>query len=196
LHLELCVCAALPRLETRTRVVVVMHRREQFRTTNTARLALACLPNSRLVLYDPRVPKSEAVCSLPEPTPVLLFPAAGAVPLDRWLEAHPLPQTLVVPDGAWNQASRMRRRLPALADLPCVSLPAGRPSAYRLRTADRRTRVSTLEAIARALALLESPEIGAALERVLAMMVDRMLWLRGDLDGDRVTGGLPAGVRR
>jgi DTW domain-containing protein len=196
LHLKLCICDTLPRLETRTRVVIIMHSREARRTSNTARLALACLPNSTLVERAEHGAHEPARLWSSDSTPAILFPAPDATPLDTWRGSVTAPVTLVVPDGTWGQASRLRQRVPGLAGLPCVSLPAGPPSVYRLRAIDRLSRVSTLEAIARALGLLESFAIGAALERVLAVMVDRTLWMRGRIDRAQVTDGIPNEISR
>jgi len=44
-----CLCGLLPRVETRTRVVVVLHQLEDHKTSNTGRLAHRCLPNSEIV---------------------------------------------------------------------------------------------------------------------------------------------------
>jgi len=64
--------------------------------------------------------------------PVLLFPHEDAVPLSRF-SASETPITLVVPDGTWRQASKVRARVPGLRDIPCVCLPKDTPSMYRLR---------------------------------------------------------------
>jgi len=45
-----CLCDLLPRVETRTRVVVVLHQLEDHKTSNTGRLAHRCLPNSEIVI--------------------------------------------------------------------------------------------------------------------------------------------------
>ncbi len=202
LHLKLCVCDTLPRLDTRTRVVIVRHWREGRRTSNTARLACACLPTCSVVTYG----GPDAASSLAPPLPsslwpaktaaAVLFPSPDAVPFASWCAGVGAPVTLIVPDGTWGQTSRIRQRLVAQTGLPCVALPDGPPSAYRLRAIDRSSRLSTLEALARALAVLEGPAVGAALERVLAVVVDRTLWMRGRLDRADVTGGIPDGVQR
>jgi DTW domain-containing protein YfiP len=49
-----CLCALIPRVETRTHVVLVLHQLEDRKTTNTGRLALRCLPNSALVIRGDR----------------------------------------------------------------------------------------------------------------------------------------------
>jgi DTW domain-containing protein YfiP len=129
---------------------------------------------------------------------LLLFPHAEARPLEDWRGAG-RPITLVVPDGTWRQAKKARRRVAGLSDLPCVSLPATGPSAYRLRHAARPNRLATIEAIARALQILEGPtagdEIQRRLDHIFRVMVDRTLWTNGRISTDAVTGGIPPGIR-
>ena len=48
LHKNLCICSLIPDLETKTRVVLIVHAKELKRTTNTGRLALKSLKNSEL----------------------------------------------------------------------------------------------------------------------------------------------------
>src|ERR1700690_2500049 len=45
-----CLCDLIPRIETRTRVVLVLHQLEDRKTSNTGRLAHRCLPNSEIVI--------------------------------------------------------------------------------------------------------------------------------------------------
>ena len=50
LHRTLCLCALIPRLVTRTKVVLVMHDLELRKPTNTGTLAARCLPNSSVLV--------------------------------------------------------------------------------------------------------------------------------------------------
>jgi DTW domain-containing protein len=125
--------------------------------------------------------------------PLFLFPQPTAVPLTAFA-APDRPVTLVVPDGTWHQASKMRHRVPGLAEVPCVSLPDGAPSAYRLRTALHSGGLATMEAIGRALGILEGPDVERALGLVFRTMVERTLWSRGRLAAAEVTGGIPSGA--
>lgn len=191
----LCVCAELPRLDTRTRLVLVIHRYEDRKPTNTGRLAAACLVHHEIIVRGAEG-RPDAPFVAPAGTrPVLLFPDDDAVPLDR-LPPGPEPVTLIVPDGTWRQAQRVRTRVPGLRDVPCVTLPPGPPSRYRLRTEPRPGGLATMEAIARAYGILEGAAAQAALERVFTIMVERTLWTRGQLDASAVTGGIPDGVTR
>jgi DTW domain-containing protein YfiP len=45
-----CLCDLIPRIETRTRVVLVLHQLEDRKTSNTGRLAHRCLSNSEIVI--------------------------------------------------------------------------------------------------------------------------------------------------
>ncbi len=195
LHGSLCVCALIPRLETRTRLVLYIHRFEERKPTNTGLLAASCLTNSEVRFRGrPADDRSPFVC--PEGSDALvLFPYEGATPLER-LERRARPVTLVVPDGNWRQASKMYKRVPGLAGLPCVSLPAGPRSSYRLRAEAHDKGLSTLEAIARAFGIVEDVSVQRALEDVFLAMVERTLWARGGVPRSAVTTGIPEGARR
>ncbi len=195
LHRALCVCALLPRLETRTRVVFILHRLEERKSTNTGRLAALCLPNSEVVVRGDEASPGGPFAPAPGTRPLLLFPHPGAAPVAR-AAGDDRPVTLVVPDGTWRQASKVRRRVPGLLGLPCVTPPPGPPSCYRLRSEARAGDLSTLEAVARALGELEGGAVRAELERVFLIAVERALWARGRLDARHVAGGIPDAARR
>ena len=55
MHRSVCICALLPRLETRTRVVLLMHQLEVDKPTNTGVVAARCLVNCATV-YRGRAP--------------------------------------------------------------------------------------------------------------------------------------------
>jgi DTW domain-containing protein YfiP len=198
MHRSLCICALLPRIATRTRVLLVLHQLEARKTTNTGIVAARCLTNSAVV-YRGRAPAGVEPESLQsalagDATPVLLFPHPSATPLVDWPIANG-PTLLVVPDGTWAQAARARRREAALARLPCVSLPETAAVAGRLRVASRAGRLATLEAVAVALGVLEGAAVAEALMRVYRIMTERTLWTNGRLAAADVTGGIPAGAR-
>ena len=193
MHLTLCICDRTPRLATRTRLALLLHHREVGKPTNTGRLAASCMPNSVVSVFGARDHVSRLPAVEPHEQPVLLYPADDAVPLAQYER----PVVLFVPDGSWRQAHKMRRRIPGLAEIPCVTLPELSTTSYWLRSENREGGLATLEAIARALRILE-PEgeaIEAAMLDVFRIMVDRTLWLRGQLSDEQVTGGLPQAAR-
>lgn len=207
LHLTVCLCDSLPTLPTQTRVVLLLHQLEANKTTNTGRFALRCLPNSELALRgrDATAPRARpgdppaastdpARADAPPPwltraaRPVLLFPHPEAHPLHTFVGT---PVTLIVPDGTWSQAVRARKRIPGLAAVPCAALPTHFVSTYRLRHDARPGHLSTLEAIARALGILESPAAEEALLTVHRRAVERTLWTKGHLAANELSEGLP-----
>ncbi|MBX3209131.1 MAG: DTW domain-containing protein [Labilithrix sp.] len=193
MHMGLCVCPLVPRIETKTRLALVIHHTEIRKPTNTGHLGAACLVNSEVHIRG-----REGVPSAPlawgDRTPLLLFPHEGeAEPL---APVFPDPVMLIVPDGNWRQASKVRARVPGLKNVRCVTLPPGPPSIYRLRSEAHPEGLATIEAIARAMGILEGPHVQAALEHVFRAMVERTLWSRGAIAAGDVTGGIPEGATR
>lgn len=171
-----CYCAALPRIDTRTRIVVLQHPRESRVPIGTARMATLALPNSEIhvgVAWDGR-PEIAHALSDPSRPAVLLYPGAGARDVLRDPPAGPV--TLVVVDGTWSQARSIVRDNPLLAALPRYAFTAPEPSHYRIRREPRDDYVSTIEALMHVLGALEGdPERFRALLRPFRAMVDAHL---------------------
>jgi DTW domain-containing protein YfiP len=89
--------------------------------------------------------------------------------------------TLIFPDGNWRGAGKMCRRDPVMASLPRLRLPAGAPSNYRVRKETKFEGLATIEAISRALGIVESANIQIQLDELLKVMTDRTLLSRGTL---------------
>ena len=149
-----CLCHLIPRLPSRTRVLILQHPDEVGHALNTARLAALGLENAEL-----RVGESFTDLQLdPAYRPCLLFPGETAQPLPLApLPTDQRPLLLVVPDGTWRKARKLLHLNPWLAELPRVCLPPGLKSRYRLRKAPAEGALATVEAIAMALELQEAP---------------------------------------
>ncbi|MFO0600223.1 MAG: tRNA-uridine aminocarboxypropyltransferase [Myxococcaceae bacterium] len=175
-----CVCAEVPTVETKTRVVVVRHQREGWKSTNTARIAALALP--RLELLDYGDDFEPALSALPGVVSGahLLFPSDEAAPV-QLADV----KTLIVIDGTWRQTRKMLNRLPMLGPLPRVSLPAQTQKVLRLRESTFEEGRSTLEAIAEALALIEGPNVAAPLHALHAKYVEQVFRARGVWDQKR-----------
>lgn len=190
LHRPLCLCAEITPLALSTRVIVVQHAKEATRTSNSGRLVPIAIEGGAVRLRGARGVPFDAR-GLDEPGAVLLYPQPGAELLTAGRAT-----TLVVPDGNWAQARKLVQREPALRRLPTVALPPGPPSRYRLRSHPDPERVSTFEAIARAIGVLDGPAAQARLEQVFTLFVERTLYSRGALPADGVAGGLTAAAVR
>lgn len=177
LHVELCLCHTLPTLDLSTQVVLVLHYREARRPTNTGALALAALKRSELVMHGlPHQPLDLSAHHDERRRVCLLYPAQDAPVLAP--DAAGRPTTLIVPDGNWGQGRRIARRVAALPFVEPVGLPPGPPTRYRLRDEPKAEGLATMEAIARALGVLEGPVVQRQLEAVFDRYVERALWSR------------------
>ena len=135
----LCLCAEVPRVETRTDFLVIRHNKETHTSTNTARLAALALPRCRILTYGaPRQPPFD-VSVLTAPGTWLLFP-----------DAQPPPA----------------------------------PNTRRLRRSPHPYGMSTVEAIAGALAVLEGEALALPLLELHELMIDRVLAARGRFGDD------------
>lgn len=184
LHQEICLCDAIPRLMARTRIVIVRHVAELRLTSNTARFAALALPGTQVLEYGggPSFDDSEVAA----PGTALLYSTAPGAPSRPRL--GPSPERLVVLDGSFRQTRRMYRRIEALRHLPELALPPPPVPPIRLRNPPRSDGMSTLEAIAHALALLEGPGLAEPLLALHDELVRRVDTRRGRL---RDESGLP-----
>ncbi len=181
MHAENCICEHIPKLETRTRLCLVMHCREVKKTTATAPLALAALPNSEVHEHGV-IGRPLDLSALHDAgrRVLVLFPADDARPLTGELAREDSrPITLVVPDGNWRQASRIPFRVPGLPQAQRVTLSGGAPTRWGIRRETRDQGLATFEAIARAFGVLESPEVQQQLEALFERMVRTTIAQRG-----------------
>lgn len=174
-----CLCALIPQLDSRTRVLLLQHPSEVGHALNTARLADLGLLNAELRVGE----VFEDLATLLNPPGYqarLLFPGEGAQLIDT---AEPseesLPWLLVVPDGTWRKARKLLHLNPLLAQLPRATLPEGAVSRYRLRKAPGPGALSTLEAIVQALEILEAPTSFAPLLRPFEALIEGQIEAMG-----------------
>ncbi len=173
---SVCYCAALPRIETTTRVVILQHPRERDMPIGTARMASLCLPRAELhvgIRWN-ESPALAAALADPGRPAILLYPGPGARDILRDPPAGPV--TLVVVDGTWSQAKNVVRDNPILQALPRYAFASPEPSQYRIRREPCVEYVSTIEALMHVLGALESePAKFRALLDPLNAMVDAQL---------------------
>jgi DTW domain-containing protein YfiP len=201
MHLPLCVCdevaaarAQLPPL-TRGRILIPMHAAERKLPTNTARFALAVIPGTEIRMrgFPGRPMDTRGFIEEGRET-LYLFPAADAE------ELAPVegPYTLIVPDGSWRQARKIATREALFREsrdrIRFVKLPPGPPSGYHLRRETEAHHVCTFEAIARALGVLEGPEVRRTLEAVFDLMIERSRWARGHVKTEECRTPIPQRV--
>ncbi len=152
-------------------VVLLQHALECAKVSNTGRFVPLTLSNAEL----------RVVGAKDTPGRVEDLVAAGTALLFPDDSAPPLPvssvRRLVVLDASWSQARRMVQRIPELRRLPRLSLAAS-PAERSLRDAPPGG-MSTVQALARALARLGDSAGAEALEHAHALLLSRTVSARG-----------------
>ncbi len=169
-----CLCDRIPRIPLRLQIDVIRHVREEDKLSNSVRVAALALPGLRVHRYGVEGPRFDAQALLGEGTALLYPPEEGALVADPAMVRR-----LVVPDGTWAQSRRMVRRVPGLLELPRLHLPELPPARSRLRRPTTPEGMSTLEALAAAVALLESEAAAEELLELYALLVRQVWYLRG-----------------
>lgn len=174
-----CLCELIPRLESRTRILLLQHPSEAHHALNTARLATLGLVNAELLIGE-IFSNLPALLSPAGYQACLLFPGDDAQTLvhaEVTTESQPL--LLIVLDGTWRKARKLLYLNPALAALPRFVLPAGLQSRYRVRKTPAPGMVSTLEAIVCALNVVEAPGHFDALLAPFEALIEQQITAMG-----------------
>jgi DTW domain-containing protein len=160
-----CICGWLPRVTTRTEILIIRHVTEEQVMSNTGRLANLILSNCRIIDFG--VGDSFDDSGIAEPGTWLLYPGPNpSVP-------RPAPTRLVVLDASFRRAKRMYKRIESLRRLPELALPPPLVIPHRLRQPPRPDGMSTIEAIAAGLAIAEDPGLGTVLRGAYTEFVRR-----------------------
>ncbi len=171
-----CVCAFAPRLNMSTRLIVIIHAKEWRRTTNTGHFARLAVKDAEVRLHgSPKFLVNSAGVEAASPSTLVLFPGRGAHPLNaETIASLQRPLTLLVPDGNWNQAKHMMRRLPMLRHARPVRLATPSLDLSALRRNRCAGRTSTFEAIAQALGILEGRAVEDELLKFFRKILERI----------------------
>ena len=187
----LCLCDAVPRIELRTKICLIIHHRELSRSSNTGLLAVRALVNSEVRIRG----EGRATLDLKDVLSsqyrtFLFYPTNDAVELDKALvmQEH-TPIQLIVPDGTWRQARKIHSRHPELKLVPRVKISAPDHAIFQLRAQSRPEGMATLQAIAHGLAVIEGDSVGAQLLKLYQAKIERTLIGGGILRGNREWGG-------
>ena len=90
----------------------------------------------------------------------LFYPSDNALELTKELvNESSLPIQLIVPDGNWRQASKVHYRHPELFTVQRIKISTPNTSLYHLRAESTEYGMATLEAIAKALGIIEYEEV-------------------------------------
>jgi DTW domain-containing protein YfiP len=141
---------------------LIVHVRELKLTSNTAHFVHKMLPeNSNLFIRGRMNDEFQGKQVLKSDYQELfLYPHEDAFELNaEFTQKFPGPYHLIVPDGNWHQARKVRQREESFKNIMAVKLPPGILTEYKLRKAPHPEWVCTYEAVAHALGALEGEEV-------------------------------------
>ena len=165
-----CICPwAVPR-QSDVDFVLLLHRDEVFKPTNTGRLIADILPaNTTAFEWSRTEPPADLLALLQDPAryPVIVFPAEEGGEREVHTNVPDLKGkrlTLILLDGTWRQASRMFRSSAWLSGLPALTFSEPQLGRYAVRQKIRDGQLATAEAAAELLRLCGEEENGQVLE--------------------------------
>ena len=176
-----CLCPSQPPMETRTRIVLLMHMKEfRHQKCTTGRLTCLNLANSEIIpgVHFEDNARVRALIDDPGNYPVLLYPGKesmdirdsgfpAAIPGDRRL-------TVFIVDATWHCSRTIVRLSPSLQRLPRIMIQPLSPSRYTIKRQPAAWCLSTIEAVHELLIALESSglDVYPDNERLLAAFRD------------------------
>lgn len=179
--MPLCFCNEIKTFECNTKLTVIIHRKEMFLPSNTANLLKRNFPNNVTMITRgaPLDEISEQLSLDPCYHPLFLYPDEQAQELNEdFLNNISKPIQLIIPDGTWRQAKKMKRREPMLDGVTSIKLSGDFKSIYSLRKQKYENGLSTYEATAKALGIIESKELELKMIEQFKIMNDRFFQTR------------------
>lgn len=157
-----CVCKELTPIKTETNVSLIVHVSELKLTSNSAQFVEKINPESSKIFIRGRINETFSADPILERSgrPLFLFPDVDSIELnEEFKQKYPGPYHLIIPDGNWTQAKKVKAREEKFNHIPTVKLPPNLVAEYKLRKAPRPEWVSTYEAAAYALGVLDGKDV-------------------------------------
>lgn len=162
LGVQTCICSWRIRTSSPIEFVLIMHRDEVYKPTNTGRLLADIFPNQcRAFLWQRTQPDQKLLGIINDSNRqcMLVFPpspnANSFSGAELQLRANGKTPTLILLDGTWKQASKMAAQGAWLHNIPRIDLTAilaqtntHQAGSYLLRQSNDEQRLSTAEAAA------------------------------------------------
>jgi hypothetical protein len=183
-----CICPWQPRLTSGVEFVLLLHRIEIFKPTNTGRLIADVFPAQTHAFCwsrtEPEQPlldllgdsKRQCFLVFPADTPQAKAKARGVF---TKIPQNDKIKTFILLDATWKQSGRMFHLSRWLEDVPCVTLPKGVLRGYAVRKSHQDDYFSTAEAAALCLQMVDEPANSNALLDYFQLFNEHYLATRG-----------------
>lgn len=183
-----CICAWQPQLDSRVEFVLLLHRIEIFKPTNTGRLIADLLPAQTHAFCWSRTEPDQALLDLladENRQCFIVFPAdtpeakAKSRAVFTKIPANKKIKTFILLDATWKQSGRMFHLSRWLENVPCVSLPEGVLRGYAVRKSHQDDYFSTAEAAALCLQMADEQHNSDVLLDYFQLFNEHYLATRG-----------------
>ncbi|MDQ2043748.1 DTW domain-containing protein [Pseudoalteromonas sp. 20-92] len=154
--LNTCICDAITNINNKVTVIILQHPSEEKTAKNTAKLLNLCLTDCQIIKGENN-DDFAILKTLPISSTVLLYPNENAINLDDNAEQPSVKNIthLIVVDGTWKKAYKILQLTTLLNQFKTVSFKQLPKNRYAIRKAPRADSLSTLEAVAHSLFLIE-----------------------------------------
>jgi DTW domain-containing protein YfiP len=162
IHQQHCFCAHILPFTIHSRLSLIVHVRELKLTSNTAYFVQQMLPQNSHFDIRGRMNEPLVAKTITERSghPLFLYPDENSQVLTPdYVRSLPSKIHLIIPDGSWHQARKVHQREPAFQGIQTVRLSDDLRGEYKLRSAPDPRFLSTYEAIAHALGVIEGQEV-------------------------------------
>jgi DTW domain-containing protein YfiP len=153
--LKTCICSGLSRVESRIKISILQDPIESKHAKNTARLALLMLENA--TVYVGLTPDDftdvQNLVKHSKKT-LLIYPSDQATKLTEVQNVKQCDH-LILLDATWRKAKKLWLNNPWLHNLTACAIEPEQTSAYHIRKAPDNNSLSTLEALAETLRVVE-----------------------------------------
>ncbi len=174
-----CICAFISTIKNAWPIHILQHPNEEKHAIGTAKIAQLCLSNCITHSVKNQAKIDAALTSIIGLHPLLIFPSNNSTSVDSLAANEPRP--LIFIDATWRKAKRMLHESALLASLPKLILQPTTPSNYRIRKSPNADALSTVEAIADTLSILEKDhEKYLPLRTGMNQMIEQQINLMGN----------------
>jgi len=173
---QTCVCDAINIINNNLKIIILQHPNEVKASKNTAHLVKLTLANCEIHIGE-QDDDFVFLNSLPSESTAILYPSENAVLLDNDKTSNVQFATtslkqLIVIDGTWKKAFKIMQLTKGLKRFKHISFKQLPQNRYIIRKAPRADSLSTLEAVAYSLQLLDHEPI-APLYNLLNTFIEK-----------------------
>ncbi len=165
---RLCICAERVASKTQAAFLLVMYDDEVLKPSNTGRLIADKVEDTYAYIWSRTAPNPKMLALIAEEQwqPFVVFPAQYAEPervISQPIMTKGKRPLFILIDGTWQEAKKIFRKSPWLANFPVLSISPTSFSQYQVREAKGKDQLATAEVAAIVLALAQEHDAAEGL---------------------------------